>query len=91
MVGASGNCVPAYKEVAYSNEFLFPPPGNARLFVDSIEHSESDNPGLPMWEEFYQRILQDNIDKILCDVISMDDGLKKIEKEGTEILHLAEQ
>lgn len=86
IIGVSGNCVPAYKEVAYSKDFLFPPPENAQLFVDSIEYSESDNPGLTIWEEFYQRVIQDNIDRILCGVISLDDGLKRIEKEGTEML-----
>lgn len=84
--GTSGNCVPALKEMAYSDAFLFPPPENAKLFVDSIEYAESDNPGLIIWEEFYQRVIQDNIDKILCDIISIDDGLKKMEKEGNELL-----
>jgi multiple sugar transport system substrate-binding protein len=86
ITGISGNCVPAYKESAYSKDFLVPPPENAKLFVDSIEYSQSDNPGLSMWEEFYQRVVQDNIDKILCGVVSMDDGLRKMEKEGTELL-----
>lgn len=84
--GVSGNCVPALKEVAYSDSFLFPPPENIRLFVDSIEYSESDNPGITVWEEFYQRVIQDNIDKILCGIVSIDEGLKEIEKEGDELL-----
>jgi len=87
ITGMSGNCVPAFKESAYSEDFLIPPPANAKLFVDSIEYSQSDNPGLSMWEEFYQRVVQDNIDKILCGVLSMDDGLRKMEKEGTELLN----
>lgn len=84
--GMSGNCVPAMKEVAYSDAFLFPPPENARLFVDSIEYSESDNPGLAVWEEFYQRIVQENIDKILCGVTSLDAGVKEMVAEGNELL-----
>jgi hypothetical protein len=82
----AGNCVPAFKEAAYSKEFLMPPPENAKLFVDSIGYSQSDNPGISIWEEFYQRIVQDNIDKILCGIISIEEGLKKMDKEGTELL-----
>lgn len=84
--GTSGNCVPALKEAAYSDAFLFPPPENARLFVDSISYAESDNPGLVVWEEFYQRIIQENIDKILCGIVSIDEGLKEIEREGDALL-----
>jgi len=86
IIARSGNCVPAVKETAYSDKFLYPPPKNIKYFVDSIEYSETDNPGLDMWEEFYQRIVQDNIDKILCEVVSVEDGMKKMEKEGTEML-----
>lgn len=84
--GTSGNCVPALKEAATSLKFLFPPPENARLFVTSIEDAESDNPGLVIWEEFYQRVVQENIDKILCGLVTIDSGLQEIEKEGNEIL-----
>lgn len=84
--GISGNCVPALKEVAYSDSFLFPPPQNAELFVDSIEYAQSDNPGLTMWEEFYQRVIQENIDKILFGIVSIDDGLDEMQKEGDELL-----
>lgn len=84
--GVSGNCVPALKEVSYSDVFLNPPPENARLFVDSIEYSESDNPGLIVWEEFYQRVVQGNIDKILCKTVSMEDGIKKMVRDGMKLL-----
>lgn len=84
--GVSGNCVPALKEVAYSDAFLSPPPENAKYFVYSIGYSEIDNPGLAIWEEFYQRVIQDNIDKILCGIISIDTGLRKMGKEGDELL-----
>lgn len=84
--GMSGNCTPALKEVAYSDVFLKPPPENARLFVDSIEYAEGDNPGLGNWEEFYQRVLQEDVDKILYGLISIDDGLKEMEEEGNELL-----
>lgn len=84
--GTSGNCVPALKETAYSEAFLFPPPENARLFVDSIEYAESDNPGLLVWEEFYQRVVQENIAKILCGIVSIEDGLKEMEREGDALL-----
>ena len=84
--GVSGNCVPALEEVAYSDDFLYPPPENSVLFVDSIVYSESDNPGLVMWEEFYQRVLQENIDKILCGIVSLEDGIKEMVKDGNKLL-----
>lgn len=84
--GTSGNCVPALKEVADSEAFLKPPPEDSILFVTSIKDAESDNPGLMIWEEFYQRVLQENIDRILCGVISVDEGLGRIVKEGNELL-----
>ena len=85
--GTSGNCVPALKEIAYSESFLYAPPVNSRLFVDSIKYAEIDNPGLVVWEEFYQRILQDTIDKILCNMMSIEDGLRQIVTESDKILN----
>lgn len=85
--GISGNCVPALRDVAYSEAFLNPPPENAKLFVTSIEYSESDNPGLIVWEEFYQRVVQDNIDKIICKMVSMQDGINEMVKDGNELLN----
>ena len=84
--GTSGNCVPALKEVAYSDDFLFPPPDKAILFVDSIKYAQTDNPGLINWEEFYQRVVQENADKIICGKISIDNGLREMEKEGNKLL-----
>jgi len=84
--GTSGNCVPALKKVAYSEDFLAAPPQNAILFVDSIQYARTDNPGLVCWEEFYQRVVQENADKIICGNISVDEGLREMEREGNKLL-----
>jgi len=84
--GVSGDCVPALKEAAYSDAFLKGPPKNARLFIDSIKYSKSDNPGLIMWEEFYQNVVQKNIEKILCKIAPIDIGLENMARQGTRLL-----
>lgn len=86
--GTSGNCVPAYREIAESEYFLHIPPENNKLFVESLAYSKSDNPGVVFWHEFYDRVLQKEIEKILCKIVSIEEGLKEIEKEGNKLLRL---
>lgn len=87
LLGIQKNCVPAIKEIALDTAcFLSPPPENIKVFIDALEYSYLDVPTKPWNSEFFSKVYSPIFEEINLGRISVEQGLKKMEKEADELI-----
>ncbi|MDP8263451.1 MAG: sugar ABC transporter substrate-binding protein [Candidatus Ancaeobacter aquaticus] len=86
LAAESRNCVPAIKSVAYSKEFMHYPPKDVSIFVDSINSSETENPGLANWFEYVDKVIGPDVEKVIYDQLTIQEAVSDISKRGNDIL-----
>lgn len=83
--GRMRNCVPAHKEIAYSETFSYAPPANHSILIDSLDGAVIENYGLSVWIEFKQKA-RDIFDRIVFGENTISEGLSLLEKIGNDLL-----
>lgn len=83
--GRSRNCVPAHKEIAYSETFSYAPPQNHKVLIDSLDGAVIENYGLSVWVEFKQKA-RDIFDQVVFMEKTPKEGLAILEKIGQKLL-----
>lgn len=80
--GLSRNCVPALEKIARSPLFLYAPPSNADVLIDSVQFSQIENYGLLNWDEFFQKSFKIETDKVLFHSGTIESCLSEISRQA---------
>ncbi len=86
ILGAFRNGVPALRSVAQSDIFLKPPPAHVQVFLEALDTSDIENPGMILWQEYVDKVIQPTVEAALLGDISTPEALRQMRNKGENIL-----
>ena len=86
ILGAYRNGVPANRAVAESEVFLQKPPANVRVFLEALDTAQIENPGMIIWQEYLDKVIQPGVDAVLFGKLTGAEALAEMRTRGEDIL-----
>ncbi len=87
ILGEFRNCVPADIAAANSDVFLHTPPLGIKTFIEALDTAEIENPGMVLWQEYVDKVIQPTVESMLCGDISVDQAMQEMNKKGENLIH----
>ena len=86
ILGTFRNAIPALESAARSQTFLRSPPDHVQVFLEALETAQIENPGMILWQEYLDKVLQPGVEAVLLGKISIPDALRQMRLRGEDIL-----
>lgn len=86
ILGTFRNAIPALENAARSQVFLRSPPEHVSVFLEALDSAEIENPGMILWQEYLDKVLQPGVEEFLLGKMSIAGALQEMRRRGEDIL-----